>query len=52
MCGYILFLFYVFDGVNLWCYIYLDFNIVYKNNIKFFVDFLCGVFFLGCVERR
>lgn len=52
MCGYILSLFHVFDGVYLWCHTHSDLNIVYKNNTKFPVDFLRGVFFSGCAERR
>lgn len=52
MCEYILSLFHVFDSVNLLCRTQSDLNIVYKNNTKFPVDFLRGVFFSGCAERR
>lgn len=45
MCEYILSLFHVFDSVNLLCRTQSDLNIVYKNNTKFPVDFLRGVFF-------
>lgn len=52
MCGYILSLFHVFDGVNLWCHTQSDLSIVYKNNTKFPVDFLRGVFFFQVVQRE
>lgn len=45
MCDYILSLFHIFLIFSIYGVTQSDLNIVYINNTKFPVDFLCGVFF-------